>query len=70
MKSHQYQVEIILYSKSTLTKILSWKPRFYKYINRVKPFYHKLIKLKCLIAFILQYKANISIHYFISVTVL
>ena len=36
------------------------KNLFYKYMNKIKLIYHKLIKLKYLIAFILQYKAIIS----------
>ena len=39
---------------------------FYKNINnKIKLIYHKAIKLKYLIALILQYKSIISIQYFI-----
>ena len=42
--------------------MLSKKNIFYKYININKLINHKLIKLKYLFVFVLQYKAVIFIH--------
>ena len=53
---YQYQAEIILHLIYFLNKVKGKKSMSYKYINRIKLMYHKLIHLYYLIAFILQLK--------------
>ena len=56
MMSLKYWAENILYFIFVITIILSKKSMFYKYINRFKFIYHKIIKLKYSNAFILEIK--------------